>query len=196
VRWPRSARSPLSRGPAAAQYQRWGFIAAGPGGAPQERYLDAQFTLAGGFVAHFGPPVGVNAGIRSITVYSRLKPDVSALVDSVGAASGDVEGGQATVTEVGLDGVAGYDTGALGGYGWYGIHYFNESRSDAVITTPGGTFTSGARSRADLGPSYGAGLQFHLGPRAAVFGEWFRGGGFDDRMIRLEGLRFGVTGIF
>ncbi|HEX8243531.1 MAG TPA: hypothetical protein VF541_08550 [Longimicrobium sp.] len=182
--------------PAAAQYQRWGFIAAGPGGAPQEGYLDAQFTLAGGFVARFGPPVGVNVGIRSITAYSRLKPDVSALLDSVGAASGEVEGGHATVSEVGLDGVAGYDTGALGGYGWYGIHYYNESRSDAVITTPGGTHTTDARNRADLGPSYGAGLLFHLRPRVAIFGEWFRGGGFDDRMIRLEGLRLGVTGIF
>ena len=182
--------------PARAQYQRLGFIAAGPGGAPQEGYLDAQFTVAGGFVARFGPPVGVNVGIRSITAYSRLKPDVGALLDSVGATSGDVEGGHATVSEVGLDGVAGYDTGALGGYGWYGIHYYNESRSDVVITTPTGTHTTGTRNRTDLGPSYGAGLHFHLSRRASVFGEWFRGGGFDDRMIRIEGLRFGVMGIF
>jgi hypothetical protein len=181
---------------AAAQYQRVGFLSAGVGGAPQEKYLDAQLTLAGGFVARFGPPVGVNLGIRSITAYSRLKANVPALLDSLGATSGDVQGGHATESEVGLDGMVGYDTGALGGYGWYGIHYYNESRSDVVITTPDGTATGNARSQSDLGPSYGAGLQFHVGPRAAVFGEWFRGGGFDDRMIRLEGLRFGINGVF
>ena len=183
-------------GPAAAQYQRLGFLAAGPGGAPEEAYLNGQFTIAGGFIARFGPPVGLNVGIRSISGYSRFTADEAALLDSLGVTSGEVEGGHATVTEVGLDLMAGYDTGALGGYGWYGIHYYNESRSDAVVTTPGGTFTSDTRNRADLGPSYGAGLQFHLGPRAAVFGEWFRGGGFDDRMIRMDGLRFGVSGVF
>jgi hypothetical protein len=92
--------------------------------------------------------------------------------------------------------VAGYDTGALGGYGWYGIHYYDERRSDAAITTPSGTRTIDARNRGDLGPSYGAGLEYHLSPRAAVFAEWYRGGGFDDRMIRTEGLRFGVSGVF
>ncbi|HEX6747480.1 MAG TPA: hypothetical protein VF092_09355 [Longimicrobium sp.] len=183
-------------GPAAAQYQRLGFLAAGPGGAPEEAYLDGQFTIAGGFIARFGPPVGLSVGIRSISGYSRFSADEAALLDSLGISSGEVEGGHATVTEVGLDLMAGYDTGALGGYGWYGIHYYNESRSDAEITTPSGTFTTQQRDRADLGPSYGAGLLFHVGPRAAVFGEWFRGGGFDDRMIRMDGLRFGVSGVF
>ncbi|HSU17613.1 hypothetical protein [Longimicrobium sp.] len=186
----------LVAAPARAQYQRLGFVSAGVGGAPQEAYLDAQFTIAAGFIARFGPPVGVSVGVRSITAYSRLRPDESALLDSLGAASGEVEGGSATVSEVGLDLMAGYDTGALGGYGWYGIHYYNESRSDAVITTPGGTFQSDVRNRADLGPSYGAGVQWRIVPRAAVFAEWFRGGGFDDRMIRLEGLRLGVNGVF
>jgi hypothetical protein len=185
-----------SAAPAHAQYQRLGFLSAGVGGAPDERYLNAQLTVAGGFVARFGPPVGVNAGVRTVTAYSRLTADRGALLDSLGAASGDVEGGSATVTETGLDLVAGYDTGALGGYGWYGIHYYDERRSDAVITTPAGTRTVDARDRGDLGPSYGAGLQFHISPRAAVFAEWYRGGGFDDRMIRMEGLRFGVSGVF
>lgn len=182
--------------PAHAQYQRLGFLSAGVGGAPDEQYLNAQFTVAGGFIARFGPPVGVNAGVRTVTAYSRLTADRAALLDSLGAASGSVEGGSATVTETGLDLVAGYDTGALGGYGWYGIHYYDERRSDVVITTPSGTRTVDARNRGDLGPSYGAGLQFHLSPRAAVFAEWVRGGGFDDRMIRMEGLRFGISGVF
>lgn len=182
--------------PAAAQYQRLGFVSVGAGGAPQEAFLDAQLTVAAGFIARFGPPVGVSVGIRSITAYSRLEADEGALLDSLGVSSGEVEGGSATVSEVGLELMAGYDTGMLGGYGWYGIHYYNESRSDAEITTPGGTLRTDARNRADLGPSYGAGLQWRIGRRAAVFGEWFRGGGFDDRMIRLEGLRLGVNGVF
>src|SRR4051794_12383630 len=59
--------------PAAAQYQRLGFVSAGVGGAPQEAYLQAQLTVAAGFIARFGPPVGVSVGIRSITAYSRLE---------------------------------------------------------------------------------------------------------------------------
>jgi len=186
----------LAAGRADAQYQRLGFIGAGPGGAPDEAYLDAQFTLAGGFVARFGPPVGVSVGIRTITAYSRCTPSTRALLDSLGAPSGSIEGGSATLTETGLDALAGYDTGALGGYAWYGIHYYSESRSDAVITTPGGTLRVDTRGRGDLGPSYGAGLTFHLRPRLSVFGEWSIGGGFDDRMIRSEGLRAGIMGVF
>lgn len=190
------AAAVLAAGRADAQYLRYGFIGGGPGGAPDEAYLDPQFTLVLGFQARFGPPVGINVGLRTITEYSRFEPDQRALLDSLGVGSGSVEGGSATVIGTGIDGVVSYDTGFLGGYGWYGIHYYNESRSDAAITTPSGTFTSATQNRADLGPSYGAGLSFHLGPRAAVFGEWFRGGGFDDRMIRMEGLRFGVSGVF
>ncbi|HYH80920.1 MAG TPA: hypothetical protein VEX86_14055 [Longimicrobium sp.] len=186
----------LAAGRADAQYLRFGFIGAGVGGAPDETYLDPRFTLAGGFVARFGPPVGINIGLRTITVYSRFEPDTRAYLDSLNAQSGSIEGGSATLTETGIDGVVGYDTGTLGGYGWYGIHYDNESRSDAVITTPGGTHRDNTRNRGDLGPSYGAGLTFHLSPRVSLFGEWSIGGGFDDRMIRAEGLRAGILGVF
>jgi hypothetical protein len=183
-------------GRARAQYTRLGFIGAGPGGAPDEAYLNRQFTLAGGFIARFGPPVGVQLGLRTITVYSRFNPDERALLDSLGVASGTIEGGSATVTETGVDGVVSYDTGVLGGYGWYGIHYYNERRSDTEITTPSGTHQLGTRGRADLGPSYGAGLNVHISPRASLFGEWSIGGGFDDRMIRMEGFRAGIMGVF
>lgn len=185
----------MTAGAAQAQYARLGFIAAGPGGA-DETYLNPQFTLAGGFIARWGPPVGVTVGIRTITAYSRFTADDRALLDSLGVQSGSVEGGSATVTETGFDAIAAYDTGVLGGYGWYGIHYYNESRSDAEITTPSGSRTVDSRSRGDLGPSFGAGLTVHLSRRASLFGEWAIGGGFDDRMIRMEGVRAGVMGIF
>jgi len=181
---------------AAAQYTRLGFIGAGPAGAPDEAYLDPQFTLAGGFVARWGPPVGITIGLRTLTAYSRFTANEGALLDSLGVTSGSVEGGSATVTETGVDGVVAYDTGVLGGYGWYGIHYYNERRGDAVITTPGGEHSVGERSRGDLGPSYGAGLNVHVSRRASVFGEWTIGGGFDDRMIRIEGFRAGIMGVF
>jgi hypothetical protein len=181
--------------PARAQYTRWGFIGAGKGGV-DNAYYDADFTLAAGYLARFGPPVGVYVGIRTPLVYSRFTPDAEALADSLGAGSGSVEGGAATVVESGIDAVAGYDTGALGGYGWYGIHYLSESHNDGTLTTPSGELSLAQRNRSDLGPSYGAGVQFRIGRRAAVFTEWFRSGGFDDRMLRMEGLRFGVTGTF
>jgi hypothetical protein len=170
-------------GPARAQYQRYGFIAAGPGGAPQARELNSQFTVAAGFVARFGRPVGVNVGIRTLTAYSRLKPTEPGIASSF------------VVTETGLDGMAGYDTGFLGGYGWGGIHYYHESHNDEVLNTPGGSYTA-TRHFDDLGPSYGAGVQLRVVPRVLVFGEWFRGGGFNDRMLRLEGVRVGVAGVF
>ncbi|HEU4558055.1 MAG TPA: hypothetical protein VFS20_09405 [Longimicrobium sp.] len=179
-----------------AQYLRYGFLGVGIGGAPDEAYLDPQFTLSGGFQARWGPLVGINIGIRTITSYARLKPDTGALLDSLGVQSGDVEGGQATVHDTGIDGLVSYDTGVLGGYGWYGIHYYNESRSDAEITTPGGTIRTQTRNRSDLGPNYGVGLNLHISRRASVFAEWAIGGGFDDRMIRQEGVRAGIIGVF
>lgn len=181
--------------PARAQYQRWGFIGAGKGGV-DNAYYNSDFTLSAGYLARFGPPVGVYVGVRTPLTYSRFTPDAGALADSLGVANGSVEGGAATVVESGIDLVAGYDTGALGGYGWYGIHYLSESHNDGTLTTPSGDVALAQRNRSDFGPSYGAGVQFRFGRRAAVFTEWFRSGGFDDRMLRMEGLRFGVTGSF
>lgn len=186
----------LSAPPAHAQYLRYGFLGVGIGGAPDEAYLEPQFTLSGGFQARWGPLVGINIGIRTITSYARFKPDTRALLDSLCVSSGDVEGGHATVHDTGIDGLVSYDTGVLGGYGWYGIHYYNESRSDAEITTPGGTIRTPTRNRNDLGPNYGVGLNLHISRRASVFAEWAVGGGFDDRMIRQEGVRAGIVGVF
>jgi len=185
----------LGAGRVEAQYQRSGFIAAGRGEADGS-YFEPGFTLAAGYLARFGPAAGPYVGVRTPIVYSRLTPDDAALLDSLGLSSGTVEGGSASVVESGIELVAGYDTGALGGYGWYGIHYVSETRNDATVRSGAVEHGVPARSRSDLGPSYGAGLRFQLGPRMGVFTEWFRSGGFDDRMLRLEGLRAGVSGVF
>ena len=185
----------LAAVPARAQYQRYGFVGAGVGGVEND-YYSSDFTLSAGYLARFGPAVGVYVGIRTPLTYSRFSPDAEALLDSLGAPSGSVEGGAATVVESGLDAVAGYDTGALGGYGWYGIHYLSESHSDGTVTTPTGPHELVQRNRTDFGPTYGAGLQLRFGRRAAVFTEWYRTAGFDHRMRRMQGLRFGVTGSF
>jgi hypothetical protein len=185
----------LGGGRAEAQYQRSGFVAAGRGGVDGS-YFDPDFTLAAGYLARFGPAVGPYVGVRTPIVYSRFTPNEAVLLDSLGLSSGTVDGGAATVVESGIELVAGYDTGALGGYGWYGIHYVSETRNDATVISGAATRTVDRQSRSDLGPSYGAGLRFQLGPRMGVFSEWFRGGGFDDRMLRMEGLRLGVNGVF
>ena len=185
----------LAAVPARAQYQRYGFIGAGLGGV-EDDYYKPDFTLSAGYLARFGPAVGVYVGIRTPITYSRFTPDADALLDSLGASSGSVDGGSATVVESGLEAVAGYDTGALGGYGWYGIHYLSESHNDGTITTPSGDYPLAQRNRTDFGPSYGAGLQFRFGRSAAVFTEWYRTAGFDHRMLRMQGLRFGITGSF
>lgn len=178
--------------PAPAQYSRWGFISVGQAD-PDAATLEPHFALSGGFQARFGPPVGAYVGVRTITAYERFKADEEALLDSLGFSSGEVEGGSTTVTETGLELMAGYETGALGGYLWYGIHYYNEARNDATIRAGGGQFTTDFRSRSDLGPNYGAGVSWRVMGTASVYGEWFQGGGFDDRMLRMEGLRFGVV---
>jgi len=185
----------IGAAPARAQYQRYGFIGAGVGGVEND-YYKSDFTLSAGYLARFGPAVGVYVGIRTPVTYSRFTPDTEALLDSLGAASGSVEGGSAAVVESGIEAVTGYDTGAIGGYGWYGIHYLSETHNDGTLTTPTGTHALAERNRADLGPSYGAGVQFRIGRSAAVFTEWYRTAGFDDRMLRMQGLRFGVTGRF
>jgi hypothetical protein len=185
----------LAAAPARAQYQRYGFIGAGIGGVEND-YYEPDFTLTAGYLARFGPQVGGYVGIRTPITWSRFSPDAGALADSLGAASATAEGGAATVVESGLEAVAGYDTGALGGYFWYGIHYVSESHNDGTLTTPAGTFSLAQRNRTDFGPSYGAGVQYRFGRRAAVFTEWYRTAAFDDRMLRMQGLRFGVTGAF
>ncbi|MFL5384364.1 MAG: hypothetical protein ACJ8GN_17725 [Longimicrobiaceae bacterium] len=185
----------LVAAPARAQYTRWGFIGAGKGGV-DHAYYDSDFTLSAGYLARFGPPVGVYVAIRTPLTWSRFTPDAEALADSLGVGGGSVEGGAATVVESGIDAVAGYDTGALGGYGWYGIHYLSESHNDGTLSTSAGDFSFVQRNRSDFGPSYGAGVQFRFGRRAAVFTEWFRSASFDDRMLRMEGLRFGVSAMF
>lgn len=180
----------LTAGPARAQYQRSGFIAAGRGGVDGSVY-DPDFTLAAGYLARFGPAVGAYVGVRTPIAWSRFVPDEQALRDSVGL-SGDVEGRAATVYETGLELVAGYDTGALGGYGWYGIHYLSETRNQGSV----GGVDLPRESRTDLGPAYGAGVRFQLSPRMGVFTEWFRSSPFDDAMLRMEGLRAGVSAVF
>lgn len=181
----------LAAGRAEAQYQRYGFLAAG-GAEAVDSYYETGFNLTAGYLARFGPPVGVYAGVRTPIAWSRFTPDAEALADSLGAPSVDVEGGSATVVESGIELVAGYETEVLGGYFWYGIHYVSETRNE--ITVGGQTIPQ--RNRTDLGPAYGAGVRVRVSPRVAAFTEWYRSGGFDDRMLRMEGLRVGITGQF
>jgi hypothetical protein len=179
------AAAALAAAPAHAQYQRLGFVAAGKGGLRTDTY-DGQLTVAAGFIARFNTPAGVYVAFRTPVVYSRF---------TAGDTSSAGAGSHATITESGIDGMAGYDTGFLGGYGWYGIHYVSETREEQRFTPGGGAVTAQIH-RSDLGPSYGAGLQLHVTRPASVFAEWFRGGGFDAEMLRTEGLRFGVMGVF
>jgi hypothetical protein len=181
----------LAAGRAEAQYQRYGFVAAGRGEAV-DSYYEAGFNLTAGYLARFGPPVGAYIGVRTPIAWSRFTPDAEALADSLGVPSAEVEGGSAAVVESGIELVAGYETGVLGGYFWYGIHYLSETRNE--ITVNGQTIAQ--RNRSDLGPGYGAGVLFRVSPRVAAFTEWYRSGGFDDQMLRVEGLRVGVTGQF
>jgi hypothetical protein len=180
------AAAALVAAPVHAQYQRLGFVAAGKGGLRGSDAYDGQFTVAAGFIARFNTPAGVYVAFRTPVVWSRF---------TAGDGSPAGTGAHATITESGIDLMPGYDTGFLGGYGWYGIHYVAETREEQRFTPGGGAVIEPFR-RSDLGPSYGAGLQIHVTPRASVFGEWFRGGGFDAEMLRTEGLRFGVMGAF
>ena len=185
-------------GTARAQYLRYGFVSAGLGGT-DDAYYDPDFTVAAGFLARFGPPVGVYVGVRTPLVYSRFKPDAAAFVDSVSSGpgtTGTVTGATISMVESGLDLVAGYDTGMLGGYGWYGLHYITENRAEGEIRTSSATRGIAQQNRRDLGPSYGVGLQLTFARRTAAFAEWNRSHGFDDRMLRMEGFRFGLTTSF
>lgn len=181
----------LATGRAEAQYQRYGFVAAGYAKA-QDSYYEPGFNLAAGYLARFGPPVGAYVGVRTPIAWTRVTPDEEAVADSLGVPAGEVEGGSATVVESGIELVAGYETDVLGGYFWYGIHYLSETRNEITL----GSQTIPQRNRSGLGPSYGAGVLFRVSPRVAVFTEWYRSGGFDDAMLRMEGLRAGITGQF
>ena len=86
----------LAAAPARAQYQRYGFIGGGRGGVEND-YYNADFTLTAGYLARFGPAVGVYVGVRTPLTYSRFSPDEKALADSLGFSSGSVEGGSAAV---------------------------------------------------------------------------------------------------
>ncbi|HYH80919.1 MAG TPA: outer membrane beta-barrel protein [Longimicrobium sp.] len=178
---------------AQAQSRRYSFFSAGPGGAPDERYLDPQYTLMAGYGTTFGAAGGAHVSLRTIIAYARFRPDERALLDSLSTPGGRVEGGKSTVLDTGGDLVAGVNAGLVGAYAFYGLHYYWESHE---APTEGGEDLPRRRFRSDLGPSYGGGVRLNFSRDAALFGEWYRGGGSDDRMIRQQGLRFGLTGSF
>jgi hypothetical protein len=182
-------------GPAHAQATRYSFFSAGRGGAPGERYIDPHFTVSAGYGFGYGSPGGVSVSVRSIISYARFRPDARSVLDSLGLTSGEVEGGTASVMDTGGDLVAGVG-GRIGAYGFYGLHYYWDSYSTMTVVDGDDETHNRRRFRSDLGPSYGAGVQVGVAREVAVFGEWYRGGGFDDRMIRQRGFRFGLTGAF
>lgn len=192
----------LACGPALAQYgsnrdsypyYNWGggFLSVGRGGSSSE-LLDPQLTVAGGYEMHLDVFGGLQLGVRASGGYSRFKPDVGAYVDSVGAQTGTRQGGETTVMNTGFDGLVGYRFGSLALYGYWGFHYFRDTREEMTLSTDQGDYDFTFRRRTDFGETRGYGVAWVLSGGQGIFAERFSGGGYDERMIRQEGVRFGV----
>lgn len=176
---------------ARAQNTRYGFIAAGRGATP-DRLLDSRLTVVAGYEQHFGGRSGAQIGLRSMAGYTRFALDQAAYLDSVQLEDGHVDGGEASRSDSGIDGLLGYRAGPVEGYGWYGIHLYRDLRQNVTVN---GTTERSRRyrhGRMDFGKSVGGGARL-LAPGGSLFAEWFRGGGFDEGMIQVRGWRFGVA---
>lgn len=181
----------LLAAPVQAQNARLGFISVGRGETP-DRLLESRLTVVAGYEQHFGGPSGLQIGLRSMAGYTRFALDTAAYLDSVQVEDGHVDGGEASRSESGIDGLLGYRAGPVEGYGWYGVHLYRDLRQS--ITLNGTTERSRGyrRGRIDFGKSVGGGARLHA-PGGSVFAEWFRGGGFDEGMIEVSGWRFGIS---
>jgi hypothetical protein len=181
----------LAAAPAGAQ-RVWngGFAAAGVAQADDELVEDG-FSFVFGWDTRWAIADDFRLGIRGLADYSRLEPDEEAILDELGLGGGDVEGGATTVVGTGFDFLGGYQAGDFGGYGWVGMRFVRDERNDAEVESGGGVLRLPSEGRSDLGASYGAGVSWSFG-RAGVLAEWFHVGGFDDRMVQVDGLRLGV----
>ncbi|HEX5724455.1 MAG TPA: hypothetical protein VFX98_03265 [Longimicrobiaceae bacterium] len=173
-------------------YQYWGggFLSVGRGGSNSE-LLDPKLAVAGGYEAHFGGRSGPQFGVRASGGYARFDPDVEAYVDSVGAQSGSRRGGETTVYDTGADGLLGWRFGNLAVYGYWGLHYFRDTHREMTLSTDAGDYEFTFRRRTDFGETKGYGVALLTSGGQGLYAEWFSGGGYDERMIRQEGVRFG-----
>jgi hypothetical protein len=169
-----------------------GFVGGGRGGTDNP-LLDPKWTVAFGYQTLFGVGGGVQVGVRSSLGYSRFRPDVEAFVDSVGATTGEADGGTTTITNTGVDLVLGVRLRRVALYGYHGIHYFRDHWDPMTLETDRGDFEFSSENRNDFGSMWGAGVFFDLFNGQGLYAEWFRGGGYDDRMLETRGVRFGLV---
>ena len=178
--------------PAAAQFRSGGFVAVGQASVDHE-LLDPSWTFSGGWTTRLGRFSEVEFAVRGSATYSRFVPDEEAFAREVGAGRAEADGGTATVTSTGLDLVAGYDVGVFGGYGFAGLHYFQDRANELTLATDRGTFRFPGESRSDLGAWYGAGITWDLASRFGLFAEWAHGGGWEEGMFEVDALRLGLS---
>lgn len=181
----------LLAAPAQGQSTRLGFIAAGRGDT-QDRLLDSRLTVVAGYEQHFGGASGPQIGLRSMAGYTRFALDEAAYLDSVQVEDGHVDGGEASRSDSGIDGLLGYRAGPVEGYGWYGVHLYRDLRENVTVNGTTERTRGRRRGRLDFGKSVGGGARLNV-PGGSLFAEWFRGGGFDEGMIQVSGWRFGIS---
>ena len=178
---------------AEAQTGRRGFIAGGRGGSDSP-LLKPEWSVATGLEQRLGGERGIQIGLRTVYAYSKFSADAEGYADSLNIDEAEVTGGEGRVTETGIDGVVGWQFGALGVYGFYGMHYVRERRDEAVV--PVGTGERGFNARAvsdyDTSRGYGATLRFGPRGRSGLFVERYQGGGSEE-IVRVEGTRFGLS---
>lgn len=169
-----------------------GFVAGGRGGS-DSRLLSPSYTVAAGYGTSTGCGGGVELGVRTSGSLSRFSPDLRAHLDSAGASSGRIDGGRVTVTDIGADVLAGVRRGRIGVHAFAGLHWYGERAKEKLLRTDQGELAFRSRVRSALGPAYGGGVSFWLIPTGGVSAEWFRGGGGEEGMMEMEGVRFGLV---
>lgn len=169
------------------------FIAGGRGGG-DSRLLDSQWHLSGGYETGFASSGGIEIRLRGIASYTNFNADIGAYVDSVGATSGErVEGkGGGSVGETGIDGIVGLRAGSVTIYGFYGFHYFRDFREPLTLQTDQGEFEFSTRRFNEFGTMRGWGVRLRAGDAGAFYAEWYKGGGDDEEMMEIDGIRFGL----
>lgn len=179
---------------AAAQHAHGGFLVAGQGGGGTG-LAQAGWGVDMGYTIEVGDRHGPYVGGRYTFGMRRLNADEQGFRDRYADGTGTVEGGGGTLYDTGGDIEIGYGAGVLRGYGFIGIHYFQQFQNPATVRSGSHEVEVITRRRESISKGLGYGVQLRLTDTGALVAEHYRGGG-EDGVMRISGTRFGLRWTF
>lgn len=175
---------------AAAQWSMGGSAVGGRAGSGTT-LLEPRYALHGAYTLELGTGSGVYVGGRTTFGVSWFKPDENAYRLRYNEPLGEVEDGNASVTETGADVEVGYTFGPVRPYGFIGVHYYRQWQ-DSVVFTGGGDYRRlRPRLAETVGDMRGYGVAVRVTDTGWVVAEHYEGAD-EDGVMAVRGTRFGL----